>query len=60
MTHDQGLMAKLLAGSRGGLRLLEWTGSLVPQGALVKGERSCASACLQVVGMVHHSGNHCT
>ncbi len=32
----------LLAGSRGGLRVLEWTGSLVPQGALVKGARRFA------------------
>ena len=31
-------MAELLSGSRGGFRVLEWTGSLVPQGALVKGE----------------------
>ena len=29
-----------LAGSRGGFRVLEWTGSLVPQGTLVKGEHS--------------------
>ena len=32
-------LATLSSGSRGGLRALEWTGSLVPQGALVKGRR---------------------
>jgi len=34
-TYADGTM--LMIGSRGGLRVLEWTGSLVPQGALVKG-----------------------
>lgn len=31
------LVKGTLAGSRGGLRILEWTGKLVPQGLIVKG-----------------------
>lgn len=30
--------------SQGGMRLLEWTGSLVPQGVLVKGASEALSA----------------
>lgn len=37
-THSAAIVfGTYTAGSRGGLRVLEWTGKLVPQGLLVKG-----------------------
>lgn len=33
-------------GANRGLRVLEWTGSLVPQGVLVKGRLGCFFRCM--------------
>lgn len=40
MTQRTAVIAAADEGSRGGLRLLEWTGKLVPQGLLVKGAKA--------------------
>lgn len=40
--------------SQGGMRLLEWTGSLVPQGVLVKGAPMALTATLCSGDWVDH------